>query len=85
MDLTDEETEFTREMHTCEISQKDLMSCTTRELRIRCANDERIIKHAYQVMKKLEKENAELKAKIDYYKEKELQRLEERDVNEEFE
>lgn len=82
MDLTDEETEFTREMHTGEISKKDLMSCTTRELRIRCANDERIIKHAYQIIKKLEKENTELKSKIESYK---RNYEAERDIDEEFE
>lgn len=85
MDLTDEETELTREMHTGDITKKDLMNCNERELRTRCANSERLLKHAYQIIKKLEKENTELKAKIDYYKEKELQRLEERDIDEEFE
>lgn len=82
MDLTDEETDFTREMHTGEISKKDLLSCTTRELRIRCANDERIIKHAYQVMKQLEKENAELKAKIE--NDRASYKMS-RDIDEEFE
>ena len=82
MDLTDEETEYAREMHTCEISKKDLMNCNERELRTRCANSERLLKHAYQIIKKLEKENTELKAKIEndrkrYYVE--------RDIDEEFE
>ena len=81
-DMTDEETEFTREMHTCEISQKDLMSCTARELRIRCANSERLLKHAYQIIKKLEKENAELKAKIENDRKSYLAS---RDIDEEFE
>lgn len=82
MDLTDEETEFTREMHTGELSKKDLMNLNARELRTRCANSERLLKHAYQIIKKLEKENTELKAKIEndrkrYYAE--------RDIDEEFE
>lgn len=82
MELEEDELEMTREMHTGEISKKDLLSCTTRELRIRCANDERIIKHAYQIIKKLEKENAELKSKIESYK---RSYEAERDIDEEFE
>ena len=82
MDLTDEETEFTREMNTGEISKKGLLACNKQELIIRCANSERLLKHAYQIIKKLEKENAELKTKIEndrkrYYAE--------RDIDEEFE
>lgn len=82
MDLTDEETEFTREMNTGEITKKDLMNCNERELRTRCANSERLLRHAYQIMKKLEKENAELKAKIEADR---RSYLASRDVNEEFE
>lgn len=82
MDLTDEETEFTREMNTGEISKKDLLNCNERELRIRCANSERLLKHAYQIIKKLEKENAELKAKVDNFK---RSYEASRDIDEEFE
>lgn len=82
MDLTDEETEFTREMHTGELSKKDLMNCTARELRTRCANSERLLKHAYQIIKKLEKENAELKAKIE--NDRASYKMS-RDIDEEFE
>ena len=81
-DLDKEEFEATHEMYTGELSQKDLMNLNARELRTRCANSERLLKHAYQIIKKLEKENAELKAKIEndrkrYYAE--------RDIDEEFE
>lgn len=81
-EMTDEEYESTHEMHTGEITKKDLLNCNERELRIRCANSERLLKHAYQIIKKLEKENTELKAKIEndrkrYYAE--------RDIDEEFE
>lgn len=82
MDLTDEETELTREMNTGELTKKDLLNCNARELRTRCANSERLLKHAYQIIKELEKENAELKAKI----ENDRQRYyAERDIDEEFE
>lgn len=82
MDLTDEETDFTREMHTKEISKKDLLNCNEKELRTRCANSERLLKHAYQIIKKLEKENTELKAKIENDKKRYYA---ERDIDEEFE
>lgn len=82
MDLTDEETEFTREMTVGELGKKDLMCCNERELRIRCANSERLLKHAYQIIKKLEKENAELKAKIENHR---LSYEANRDIDEEFE
>lgn len=81
-DMTDEETEFTREMYIGELSKKDLMNCNERELRIRCSNSERLLKHAYQIIKKLEKENTELKAKIESYK---RSYEAERDIDEEFE
>lgn len=81
-EMEEDELEFTREINTGEISQKNLMDCTLKELRIRCANDERIIRHSYEIMKRLEKENAELKAKIENYKRSyEVNR----DIDEEFE
>ena len=82
MDLTDEDTEFTREMNTGELTKKDLLTCNERELRTRCSNSERLLKHAYQIIKKLEKENAELKAKIEADRKSYLAS---RDIDEEFE
>lgn len=82
MELEEDELEMTREMNTGEISKKDLLSCNEKELRIRCANDERIIRHAHQIIKKLEKENVELKSKIASYK---RSYEAERDIDEEFE
>lgn len=81
-EMTDEEFESTHEMHTGDITKKDILSCTKNELKTRCANDERLLKHAYQIIKKLEKENTELKAKIEADR---RSYLASRDVNEEFE
>lgn len=55
MDLDDDELEATRELHTGDIRKKDLMSCTLRELRIRCSFNERYIKELERKIHKLEK------------------------------
>lgn len=82
MELEEDELEMTREMHTGEITKKNILDCSKEELKIRCANDERLLKYAHQIIKKLEKENAELKSKIASYK---RSYEAERDIDEEFE
>lgn len=82
MELEEDELEMTREMHTGEITKKNILDCSKEELKIRCANDERIIRHAHQIIKKLEKDNKELKSKIESYK---RSYEAERDIDEEFE
>lgn len=70
------------EQNVEELAKKSLLNCNERELRIRCANAERSLKQAYQIIQKLEKENADMKEKLDMHR-----RIWEatRDIDEEFE
>ena len=70
------------EQNVEELAKKSLLDCNESELRIRCANTERSLKQAYQIIQKLEKENADMKEKLDMHR-----RIWEatRDIDEEFE
>lgn len=73
-EMDDDEYEYTRELHTHDIRNKNLMDCNARELRIRCSFDE-------QYINQLEKEFSNLKRQFENLK----SRLKaDRDIDEEF-
>lgn len=81
-EMDEEEYEYTKELYTGEIRKKDLLNCNEKELRIRCSITEQQLKRALDIIHKLEKENAELKAKIENHR---LSYEANRDIDEEFE
>lgn len=51
-----------------ELTEKNLLNCNEQELRIRCSRAERSLQQAYQIIKRLEKENADLNEKLDMHR-----------------